>query len=68
MGLLVLQEKGNLSGIKIGYMGDTKHSRVARSGGKLFSRLGSEVFTCGPGILTDETIGPKISAGNAAHL
>lgn len=60
-GFTVLQEKGNLSGIKIGYMGDTKHSRVARSGGKLFSRLGSEVFTCGPGILTDETIGPKIS-------
>lgn len=37
-----------LSGLRLTYVGDIAHSRVARSGLKLFSLLGAQVAVCAP--------------------
>ena len=39
---------GRIEGVKIAICGDLAHSRVARSNGKLLSRLGAEVRLAGP--------------------
>ena len=39
---------GNLENLKVVYIGDTKYSRVFRSGLKLFKMLGAKVGICGP--------------------
>jgi aspartate carbamoyltransferase catalytic subunit len=39
---------GSVSQLKIGYIGDVAHSRVARSGRALLSRMGAEVIVAGP--------------------
>lgn len=46
--LTVLERKGRLDGLKVAIVGDVMHSRVARSNGWLFSKLGSEVRYVGP--------------------
>ncbi|GAB5466772.1 MAG: aspartate carbamoyltransferase catalytic subunit [Candidatus Kapaibacteriales bacterium] len=40
--------KTGLNGLKLGYTGDTLHSRVASSGRKLLSKLGVELFVFSP--------------------
>lgn len=46
--LTVLERKGRLNGLKIAIVGDVMHSRVARSNGWLFSKLGCDVRYVGP--------------------
>jgi aspartate carbamoyltransferase catalytic subunit len=44
----VYRELGKIKGLKIAFIGDIVHSRVARSGMELFSMLGAEVFAVAP--------------------
>jgi aspartate carbamoyltransferase catalytic subunit len=46
--LTVRQNKGRVAGLKIAIVGDVLHSRVARSGAHLFSKLGAHVVLAGP--------------------
>ena len=46
--LTVREVKGVISGLKIALVGDIAHSRVARSDTLLFTKLGAEVWACGP--------------------
>src|SRR5438477_9516251 len=45
--LTVRQHKGRIAGLKIAIVGDILHSRVARSGAHLFSKLGAHVVLAG---------------------
>jgi len=47
-GLTVRTIKGRLEGLKIAIIGDVAHSRVVRSDTILFSRMGADVWVCGP--------------------
>ena len=47
-GFSVYERTGSLKGLKVAIVGDIKHSRVARSGIELFTKMGSEVVLCGP--------------------
>ncbi|MCL2878217.1 MAG: aspartate carbamoyltransferase catalytic subunit [Acidobacteria bacterium] len=47
-GLTVRTIKRRLEGLKIAIIGDIAHSRVARSDTIMFSRMGAEVWVCGP--------------------
>jgi aspartate carbamoyltransferase catalytic subunit len=49
--LTILEKHKDLQGLKIAIIGDIRHSRVARSDSMLFSRLGAEVWACGPATL-----------------
>ena len=42
--LTIIQEFGKIEGLKIGIVGDVKHSRVANSGAGLFRRMGAKVY------------------------
>lgn len=44
----LMQRFGAVQGLRIGYVGDVAHSRVARSGRDLFRRLGAQVLAAGP--------------------
>jgi aspartate carbamoyltransferase catalytic subunit len=44
----IRQHKGRLSGLKVAIVGDLLHSRVLRSNLLLLTRLGAEVWVCGP--------------------
>ncbi|MCM8775975.1 MAG: aspartate carbamoyltransferase catalytic subunit [Candidatus Omnitrophica bacterium] len=44
----VLEKKGKLEGIKISFVGDILHSRVARSNMWGLTKLGAKVTLCGP--------------------
>ncbi|QIA27832.1 aspartate carbamoyltransferase catalytic subunit [Thermaerobacter sp. PB12/4term] len=44
----ILTRKGWPAGFKVAIVGDVRHSRVARSAALLLSRLGAEVWLCGP--------------------
>lgn len=46
--LTLMQRFGNLSGLRLGYVGDVAHSRVARSGRALLQRLGVQILAAGP--------------------
>lgn len=51
----IIEKKGSLEGLRIGIIGDIKHSRVARSDIQIFQRLGAKVTLCGPPtLLPDE--------------
>ena len=52
--LTVIQEFGKIEGLKIGIVGDVKHSRVANSDAGLFRRLGAKVYFSGPEFWFDE--------------
>ena len=52
--LTVIQEFGKIEGLKIGIVGDVKHSRVANSDSGLFRRLGAKVYFSGPEFWFDE--------------
>jgi len=47
----LLEEFGELKGLRVLYVGDIKHSRVFRSGVYLLKLFGSEVGVCGPATL-----------------
>ena len=52
----LMRVRGDLTGLKVTYVGDIKHSRVARSGIALLQKLGvAEIRLAGPaGLLPDE--------------
>ncbi|MCB0350524.1 MAG: aspartate carbamoyltransferase catalytic subunit [Bdellovibrionales bacterium] len=46
---MTVQERlGQIEGQRILYVGDVEHSRVAKSGAKLFQKLGAQVAVCSP--------------------
>lgn len=52
--MTIFQEFGKFEGLKIGIVGDVKHSRVANSGFDALKKLGSEVWFSGPEQWFDE--------------
>ena len=52
--MTIIQEFGKIEGLKIGIVGDVKHSRVANSDAGLFRRLGAKVYFSGPEFWFDE--------------
>jgi aspartate carbamoyltransferase catalytic subunit len=46
--LTILDRKGTIEGLRVAIIGDVLHSRVARSNAWLLSKLGAEVWLCGP--------------------
>jgi len=51
------EHKGKIEGLKVGIVGDIKHSRVARSNIWGLTKLGAEVTVCGPSTLMPVEIG-----------
>lgn len=52
----VQRRRGKVAGEKVLFVGDIKHSRVAQSDFKLFTRLGMQIGYCGPAeLLPDRT-------------
>jgi len=52
--LTIYQEFGKFEGLKIGIVGDVKHSRVANSNSEALRRLGAKVYFSGPEQWFDE--------------
>ncbi len=52
--LTIYQEFGSFDGLKVGIVGDVKHSRVANSNAEALRRLGAKVFFSGPEQWFDE--------------
>ncbi len=46
------RHKGRLAGLKVAILGDLLHSRVFRSNALLLTKMGAEVWACGPPTLT----------------
>ena len=46
--LTIRERKGRLQGLKVGIIGDLLHSRVLRSNIHLLTKMGAEVWVCGP--------------------
>jgi aspartate carbamoyltransferase catalytic subunit len=60
----IRRHKGRLSGIKVAILGDLLHSRVLRSNVLLLTKLGAEVWLCGPPTLVPpgiERLGVKVT-------
>lgn len=56
--------KGHLDGLKLAIIGDISHSRVARSDTLLLSKMGAEVWVCGPPTLIPwefEKLGARVT-------
>jgi aspartate carbamoyltransferase catalytic subunit len=47
----IRERKGRIAGLKVAIFGDLLHSRVLRSNLLLLTRLGAEVWVCGPATL-----------------
>ncbi|WP_312089251.1 aspartate carbamoyltransferase catalytic subunit [Chryseobacterium sp.] len=52
--LTIYQEFGKFEGLKVGIVGDVKHSRVANSNAEALRRLGAKVYFSGPEQWFDE--------------
>lgn len=50
----ILERKSSLEGLRIGIVGDIRHSRVARSDIEIFKKLGAKVVLCGPPTLVPD--------------
>lgn len=60
----ILQHKGRIDGLRVAIVGDILHSRVARSNVWALTKLGAEVWACGPATLVPDELrdfGVKIS-------
>ncbi|MCE9583562.1 MAG: aspartate carbamoyltransferase catalytic subunit [Planctomycetes bacterium] len=60
----ILAHKGKVEGLRVGIVGDILHSRVARSNIWALTKLGAEVWVCGPSTLIPaelQEFGVKIS-------
>jgi aspartate carbamoyltransferase catalytic subunit len=63
--LTIRERKGRLSGLKVAVVGDLLHSRVLRSNIHLLTKMGAEVWVCGPPTLfpTDiERFGVRVTS------
>src|SRR4051794_831166 len=61
----IREHKGRLAGLKVAILGDLLHSRVLRSNVLLLTRLGAEVWLCGPPTLVPpgiERLGVKVTS------
>ena len=61
----IRRHKGRLAGLKVAILGDLLHSRVLRSNVLLLTRLGAEVWVCGPPTLVPpgiERLGVKVTS------
>lgn len=66
--MTIKEEFGALNGLKIGIVGDLKHSRVARSNTELFSRFGAKLEFVAPEEYRDnffEDYGPYVELDDA---
>lgn len=63
--MTIYQEFGKFEGLKVGIVGDVKHSRVAHSDSHALETLGAEVYYSGPKEWFDEK---DISKGNYVDL
>ncbi len=61
-------ESGSLDGLRIGIVGDVKHSRVARSDVECFAALGAEVFLVAPPTLLPPSLDGWPIRGFAHHI
>jgi aspartate carbamoyltransferase catalytic subunit len=52
--MTIYQEFGKFEGLKVGIVGDVKHSRVANSNAEALRRLGAKVYFSGPEQWFDE--------------
>ncbi|QHN65874.1 aspartate carbamoyltransferase catalytic subunit [Bergeyella cardium] len=52
--LTIYQEYGKFEGLKVGIVGDVKHSRVANSDAEALRKLGAKVYFSGPSAWFDE--------------
>lgn len=52
----IIQNKGQLEGVKVALIGDIMHSRVAQSNIHLLKKMGAEVIVCGPPTLIPKYI------------
>jgi aspartate carbamoyltransferase catalytic subunit len=52
----IRQHKGRIAGLKVAIIGDLLHSRVLRSNLLLLTKLGAEVWVCGPPTLLPQGI------------
>ena len=52
--LTIYQEFGKFEGLKVGIVGDVKHSRVAKSDAEALRKLGAKVYFSGPSAWFDE--------------
>ena len=59
----IRERKGRLAGLKVAIVGDLLHSRVLRSNVLLLTKLGAEVWVCGPATL----IPPGLEADGRAR-
>jgi aspartate carbamoyltransferase catalytic subunit len=51
------RHKGRLAGLKVAILGDLLHSRVFRSNALLLTKMGADVWACGPPTLTPPDLG-----------
>ena len=61
----IREHKGRLQGLKVAILGDLLHSRVLRSNVLLLTKLGAEVWLCGPPTLMPpgiERLGVKVTS------
>ena len=61
----IRHHKGRLAGLKVAIFGDLLHSRVLRSNVLLLTRMGAEVWLCGPPTLVPpgiERLGVKVTS------
>jgi aspartate carbamoyltransferase catalytic subunit len=61
----IRRHKGRLAGLKVAILGDLLHSRVLRSNVLLLTRLGAEVWVCGPPTLVPpgiERLGVRVTS------
>ncbi len=61
----IRKHKGRLGGLKVAIVGDLLHSRVLRSNVLLLTKLGAEVWVCGPPTLVPpgiERLGVKVTS------
>jgi len=54
--LTIRERKGRLSGLKVAIIGDLLHSRVLRSNIHLLTKMGADVWVCGPPTLVPAEI------------
>src|SRR3712207_9118952 len=47
----IRERKGRIAGLKVAIVGDLLHSRVLRSNVLLLTKLGADVWVCGPATL-----------------
>jgi aspartate carbamoyltransferase catalytic subunit len=55
--LTIRERKGRLNGLKVAIIGDLLHSRVLRSNIHLLTKMGADVWVCGPPTLVPAEIG-----------